>query len=624
MRYIEEINKMKNIEKIVPDTSVIIEGILVETAKEMKPSEIIIHQASLAELEHQANRGKATGTIGLEEIKTIRDYCENNSMEFRFAGKRPGTGEIKYASAGEIDNMIRDLAWEEDALLVTADKVQAQVAEAMGIKVKLIERVKEEKILSFEKFFDDQTMSVHIKADQETIAKRGMPGNWTFNKLEVVAEENVKEISKEIIEHAKSTKNCFVEIDRPGSTIVQLGRYRIVITRQPFASAAEITLVKPVKQLKLEDYALSEKLKKRVAEKAEGVLIAGSPGMGKSTFTQALAEYFDKQDKIVKTVEAPRDLVVPASITQYAISRGTNQEIHDILLLSRPDYTIFDEMRNTSDFELFTDMRLAGVGMVGVVHATRAIDAIQRFLSRVEMGIIPQIIDTVIFIKNGIPQKVLSLALRVKVPSGMTESDLARPVVEVFDFETEKLEYEIYSYGEQTIVVPVEEDSGSNSGIAGIAKIQLEKEFRRYSSDVEVEIKGDNKAIVYVDERDIAPIIGKQGKNISELEKKFGISLDIRSFDEIGGVEDQKKQKEVNIVPIDYDTEFGGNAIKFYLPKHTGDKDVGIFVDREFLITVRTSNDGKFRISTKSREGKFIRDALGGQKRNSRVILSLS
>jgi len=123
--------------------------------------------------------------------------------------------------------------------------------------------------------------------------------------------------------------------------------------------------------------------------------------------------------------------------------RNRIQEIHDILLLSRPDYTIFDEMRNTEDFKLFADMRLSGVGMIGIVHATNPIDAIQRFIGRVEMGVIPQVIDTVVFIKNGQIQKVLSLKMTVKVPSGMTEADLARPVVVVTDFETEKLMFQI-------------------------------------------------------------------------------------------------------------------------------------------------------------------------------------
>ena len=105
-----------------------------------------------------------------------------------------------------------------------------------------------------------------------------------------------------------------------------------------------------------------------------------------STFAQALAEHYAGLNKIVKTIEAPRDLILPDNITQYAISHGDAQEIHDILLLSRPDYTVFDEMRNTADFRLFADLRLSGIGLAGVVHATNPIDAIQRFVGRIELG----------------------------------------------------------------------------------------------------------------------------------------------------------------------------------------------------------------------------------------------
>ena len=58
-------------------------------------------------------------------------------------------------------------------------------------------------------------------------------------------------------------------------------------------------------------------------------------------------------------------------------------------------------MRNTDDFRLFADMRLAGVGMVGVVHGTNPIDSIQRFIGRIELGVIPQVVDTVIFPRSG-------------------------------------------------------------------------------------------------------------------------------------------------------------------------------------------------------------------------------
>lgn len=96
-------------------------------------------------------------------------------------------------------------------------------------------------------------------------------------------------------------------------------------------------------------------------------------------------------------------------ITQYTSLEGDMAKTGDILLLVRPDFTVFDEMRVTNDFKIYADMRLAGVGMVGVVHATKPIDAIQRFIGRIELGIIPQLIDTIIFIKNGEVNQVLDL-----------------------------------------------------------------------------------------------------------------------------------------------------------------------------------------------------------------------
>lgn len=80
-------------------------------------------------------------------------------------------------------------------------------------------------------------------------------------------------------------------------------------------------------------------------------------------------------------------------------------------------------------------MRLAGVGMIGVVHATRPIDAIQRIAARVELGIIPSVVDTTIYIEDGEIKAIYETNLTVKVPSGMQEADLARPVIEVRDFE---------------------------------------------------------------------------------------------------------------------------------------------------------------------------------------------
>ncbi len=590
----------EKIDKLVPDTSVIIEGLLSKKLlrKEIKAQTIIIHEAVIAELEHQANQNKAIGFLGLDEIKKLRELA--TAYELKFEGQRPRAAEIRHASLGEIDSMIRQLAFDESATLITSDKVQSEVALARGINVLYYSPKTAIKKLQLESFFDPTTMSVHLRENVLPYAKKGAPGNWQFVALRknVVKQKEIQEISREIIENTKLRRDGFIEIERPGSTIVQLGRFRIVITKPPFADGWEITAVRPVKSLSLEDYRLSDKLKERIGKQAEGILVAGSPGMGKSTFAQALSIYYSLQSKIVKTVEAPRDLILPDEITQYAISHGDAQEIHDILLLSRPDYTIFDEMRNTNDFQLFADMRLAGVGMVGVVHATNPIDAIQRFIGRVEMGVIPQIIDTVVFIKNGEVDRVLSLKMTVKVPSGMTEADLSRPVVVVTDFETEKLIYEIYSYGEQTVVVPVQEEV-TKSGVHKLAEENIQREFLKFTDHIEVNCVSDHKCIIKVPEQHISKIIGKEGKNINQLEKKLGMSIDIQELD-------AKKEGSGNKKPIPFETQIKKNSIMFNLGIKMQNKDIDILLNNEFLLTAKAGKTGVIKIKKNNPLGRML------------------
>jgi ATPase len=245
--------------------------------------------------------------------------------------------------------------------------------------------------------------------------------------------------------------------------------------------------------------------------------------------------------------------------------------------------------------------------LAGVVHATSPIDAIQRFVGRIDLGVIPQVIDTVIFIKNGIIAKVLSLQMVVKVPAGMTEADLARPVVVVTDFETKVLEFELYSYGEETVVVPVKAEFAKKTGAQKLAAERIESEFFQYVDRVKVELVSDSKAKVYIPSQYIARIIGKEGKNIEQIEKKLGISIDIEELEE-------KSEKTKNKI-VDFNAEISKKGVSLFLDPNHSNKDVDIYVNEDYLLSAKVGKNGVIKISKKNKIGRILIDAINaGEK----------
>ncbi len=584
---------------LVPDTSVIVDGRLTQFIEGLSGEvKVVIPEAVVAEIEHQANEGKAIGQVGLEELKKLRDMARSGFIELDFHGKRPEIWQIKTARYGGIDSMIRDTAKELGATLVTGDRVQKEIGEAMGLDVIYLTAKKGVKV-RLEDFFDDETMSVHLKADTVPKAKKGRPGAWRLVDIREspTTEKEIIEIVDDVIERARRDPSSFIELDEPGVTVVQLRNYRIVIARPPFSDGIEVTAVRPIKKLRIENYGLGEELLKRLRDRAQGVLIAGAPGEGKTTFAQALAEWYSSMGRIVKTMEKPRDLQVSGDITQYTALNGRMELTGDILLLLRPDHTIFDEMRKTSDFKIYSDLRMAGVGMVGVVHATKPIDAVQRFIGRVELGMIPQVVDTVIFIKEGGVAKVLTLEYLVKVPSGMSEDDLARPVIEVRDFKTGELEYEIYTYGEEVSVVPVKKEGKAPA--MKLAERRLKQEIKKFLPDVytEVELVSPNKAVVYADEFDVPSIIGKKGKRITELEKRIGISIDVKSLGE--------RRRDGEKVPVNI--EETKRSIVLRVPIEHAKKPLKFYGGEQYVFTATPNKKGVVKVNKNTAVGKELK-----------------
>lgn len=515
--------------KIVVDTSIIINGQLIAQIESghIQNSEIIIPQAVFDELQSQASQKKEQGFIGLEGIKKLKEISNNFGLVITTHGAHPTSEDIRMASAGRIDTIIKDVAKQNQAILYTSDHVQHLVAQAEGLESVFVKPISKNLVLEFLKFFDSETMSVHLKENMPPMAKKGKPGSFNLTKLgdEILTKEYLQFISSQILE-TTTFDSSTVEISKTGASVIQYNDYRIAITYPPFSEAFEITIVHPIVKLTLDDYDISAELMKRFSDRAEGIIISGPPGSGKSTLASSLANFYHHTGKIVKTFESPRDLQVDPGVTQYTKLDGSFDNSADILLLVRPDYTIFDEVRRREDFRTFADLRLTGVGMVGVVHANSPLDAIQRFIGKIELGIIPNVIDTVVFVKDGHIGKIYDLELVVKVPTGMTESDLARPVIEIRNFADNVLEHEIYTFGEENVIVPVSKKA-PKVGIEKLAEDKIRDIFRKFDPRVEVEILSDNKVKVLVDKQYMSSIIGKGGSNINEIEKLLKIHIDV-------------------------------------------------------------------------------------------------
>jgi ATPase len=593
--------------KIVLDTSIIIDGEIskkIENNEINENHEILIPRAVIDELQSQACKQKEHGIIGLLELKKIREKSIEKKIEINHIGEKPTLAEIKLAKNGRIDSIINDIAKNENATLFTSDYIQHLVADAIGI-INIHKKSEVSEEYNIENYFDESTMSIHLIEGIEPLAKKGSPGNVSLEKIKdkKMDKTTLIKIVNFLFSVKDNKKISTIEIAFEGCFVLMYKNLRIVITQPPISNKIEITAVRPIKKLSLSDYEINDNLIKRISDEAEGILIAGPPGSGKSTFASSIAEHYVLNNKLVKTLESPRDLQVPESVIQYGSFKNGYERVSDLLLLVRPDFTIFDEVRKIKDFEIFADLRLTGIGMIGVIHASKALDAIQRFIGKIELGMIPHIIDTVIFIQEGKIGKIYELNLTVKVPSGMTEQDLARPVVEIKDFFTKETEYEIYSYGEENIIIPLENintklENNNNNRINKLAESKIKEVIKRFDPHAEINIISKDRVKIFVNKEVIPKIIGRGGSTISEIEKILGIKIDVEA--KISAIGDQ----------MQFSVTESGAHIYLIVNENLVGKKVNLFLNDELLLSNLIGKKARLKIDKKSEQGRKILNTI--------------
>jgi ATPase len=161
----------------------------------------------------------------------------------------------------------------------------------------------------------------------------------------------------------------------------------------------------------------------------------------------------------------------------------------------------------------------------------------------------------------------------------------------------------MYTFGEQTVVVPVK-GIKTESVARGLAKNIIKEKIRKElpkGTPIVVNMPTENTVELLVPGENIAEIIGKKGANIEKLEQRVGAKIQVREL--------TKEQKTSEAKELNYDIHLGKRSVEIYLDPSLSGKSVDINIGGEYLFTATASKKGKIRIINKSEVGKRLINA---------------
>jgi ATPase len=263
-------------------------------------------------------------------------------------------------------------------------------------------------------------------------------------------------------------------------------------------------------------------------------------------------------------------------------------------------------------------MRLAGVGMIGVLHAENVHAALLRFLSRVDFGTLPRVVDTIVIVELGEIAHIYDLEFGLRVPDSIPGDGAMTPVVTVSDAATGLAALEVFRYDGEIVIMPLNlpvqasEQSrlrpepaeraaaapADERGGGRQIERELQREIGRFTDGpVEVRMLSDTKAVVYIDDKDVPAAIGKGGKNVAAIVNRIGVGIDIRARSEAAAPAPAGVEEEIGDGAIRIRTDRRHLAI--IAPDQSG-RIVDVFAGKEYLFTATVNENGEIHLARTS------------------------
>ncbi len=507
--------------RVIPDTSVIINGKISKLIEkgDLTECEIVIPLAVIDELQAQASKGREIGVKGLEEIKRLRELAEKQNVEIRFSGERPGLEDIKLARSGRIDALIRDVAKAEGGELYTSDYIQALVAEAEGVPVKYIEPYELAEQFSFEEYLAPNLISLHLKAGSPPYGKILKNGLIEVAKLrdDSCSEDELNKMVEEVVAASRPSVESDITLLKSSAIIIETDKYRVSAAKPPFSDRFEVIIQRnPISDLVKEEDL--EVIAGECLSGIKGVLILNADGLYVFPIAERIGEMFQEHGKLVKLIGHSKRS--STSISYYSSLNGDLEKTLDFIILNKPDYVIFDEIRRPRDFQMIHNLRASGINVIAFMNSSELKLALEKALDKIAYSFLPEVFQQIIYLRCGGSPEIYRLSSSVKIPTGLSPSNSPKSLIEVLKDDEPILE--IYELDGRMVVQEVSEVFKRLEFLRKAVYRALRR-LRRIDPGIFAETVALDEVIF----RAAKSKLKKLGKIVPEIEKKLGVPVEL-------------------------------------------------------------------------------------------------